>query len=96
MRLKGKVALIAGAGSSGPGIGIGRATSILFAQEGAKVVCADISRRAAEETLRMVKERGGEGIVVQGDVTRSEDARRIVETAVSTYGKLASCTTWWG
>jgi len=88
MRLKGKVALIAGAGSSGPGMGIGRATSILFAQEGAKVVCADINEEAAKETLRMVRERGGEGIVVQGDFTRSEDARRIVETAVSTYGKL--------
>jgi len=86
--LKGKVAIIAGAGSSGPGIGIGRATSILFAQEGAKVVCADIDENAAKETLRMLEERGGEGIVVQGDLTKSEDAKRIVETAVSTYGKL--------
>jgi len=88
VRLKDKVALIAGAGSSGPGIGVGRATSILFAQEGARVVCADINPVAAKETLKMIEEKGGEATVVQGDFTKSEEAKRVVETAVSTYGRL--------
>jgi len=72
-----------------PGLpGIGRATAILFAQEGATVVAADIRPRAGEKTVDMIRESGGEAIFVQGDVTKAEDAKRMVETAVSTYGKL--------
>jgi NAD(P)-dependent dehydrogenase (short-subunit alcohol dehydrogenase family) len=91
MKLEGKVALIAGAGSIReiPGLpGNGRATAILFAQEGAKVVVADIRPRAGEKTVDMIREKGGEAVFVQGDVTKAEDAKRMVETAVSTYGKL--------
>lgn len=88
VRLKGKVALVVGAGSSGPGIGNGRAISILFAQEGAKVACADINLSSAEETVGMIRERGGEAIAVQGDATKSEDARRIVDTTLKNFGKL--------
>lgn len=88
MKLKERVALISGAGSSGPGIGNGRAISILFAQEGAKVACADIDLESAEETVRMIEEKGGEAMAVQGDVTKSKDAEHIVERAVSKYGGL--------
>ena len=53
-RLKDKVALVSGAGSSGPGWGNGKATAVLFAREGAKVLAADINRDAALETKRMI------------------------------------------
>jgi len=91
MRLEGKVALIAGAGSIieiPELLGIGRATAILFAKEGAKIVAADIRPSAGEKTVNMIQERGGDAIFVQGDVAKAEDAERMVETAVSTYGKL--------
>ena len=52
-RLRGKVAIVAGAGSIGPGWGNGKATATVFAREGAKVICADINRDAAEETASM-------------------------------------------
>lgn len=91
MRLEGKVALIAGAGSiiEIPGLlGIGRATAILFAQEGAKVVAADIRPSAGETTVNMIRERDGNAVFVQGDVTKAEDAKSMVENTVSTYGRL--------
>jgi NAD(P)-dependent dehydrogenase (short-subunit alcohol dehydrogenase family) len=83
MRLDGKVAVITGAGS-----GVGRAAMVLFARSGARV--AGTSRTAAqgEETLRLVKEAGGEGIFVAGDVRNAADVSRIIATAVSTYGRL--------
>jgi len=88
LRLNGKVALIVGAGSSGPGVGNGRAISILFAREGTKVVCADINLPSAEETVGMIRKEGGEAAAIQGDATRSEDAKRMVDLAVEKYGKL--------
>ncbi|MCX8172003.1 MAG: SDR family oxidoreductase [Archaeoglobaceae archaeon] len=88
LRLKDKVALVVGAGSSGPGIGNGRAISVLFAQEGAKVACADINLLSAEETVNMIREKGGEAIAVQGDATNSKDAKKIVKTTLEKFGKL--------
>jgi len=88
MRLKNKVAVVSGAGSVRPGMGNGKATAILFAREGARVVSADINLKAAEETADMIRAEGGEVIAVQADVTREEDAKRLVQTAVSTYGRL--------
>lgn len=87
-RLENKVALVVGAGSIGPGIGNGRAISILFAQEGAKVVCADLNLDSAEETVSMIRKNGGEAIAVQGDATKNQDAKRMVDTTVEKYGKL--------
>ena len=55
-RLEGKVAIVTGAGSSGPGIGNGKATSLLFAREGAKVLLVDATLERAEETQRMIQE----------------------------------------
>ena len=87
-RLEGKVAIVTGAGSSGPGIGNGKATSVLFAREGAKVLLVDAFPDRAQETLTMIMEEGGDASVFQADVTDSEDCRRMVEAAVERYGRL--------
>ena len=87
-RLEGKVAIVAGAGSSGPGVGNGKATSVLFAREGARVLLVDAVAEHAEETLAMIKEEGGEASVFQADVTNADDCRRMAEAAVERYGRL--------
>jgi NAD(P)-dependent dehydrogenase (short-subunit alcohol dehydrogenase family) len=87
-RLAGKVALVTGAGSSGPGIGTGKATAILFAREGAKVVLVDRVARHAEETLAAIREEGGEASVYEADITRTADCQAMVGTAVERYGGL--------
>jgi len=88
MRLKDKVAIVAGAGSIRPGMGNGKATAILFAREGAKVVAADRNLAAAEETVGIIESEGGEATAVQADVTRTSDARKLVQATISKYGKL--------
>ncbi len=88
MRLENKVALVVGAGSIRPGMGNGKATAILFAREGARVVAADINLEAAEETVSIIKGEGGEAIAVQADVTKESDVKRLIETTISEYGKL--------
>ena len=87
-RLEGKVAIVTGAGSSGPGIGNGKATSVLFAREGARVLLVDSVLERAEETLAMVREEGGEASVFEANVTSAEDCHRMVETATEAYGRL--------
>ena len=83
MRLKDKVAIITGGAS-----GIGKATAILFAQHGAKVVVADIDEQGANETLADIYDAGNAAIYVQTDVTISDNTERMVTETVSTYGKL--------
>ncbi len=85
-RLQGKVAIVTGAGSRGPGVGTGKAASILFAREGAKVLLADLDPQHAEETLVAIKEDGGEASVFQADVSNAADCRAMVEAAVERYG----------
>src|SRR5215831_4876593 len=87
-RLEGMVAIVTGAGSIGPGIGNGRATAILFAREGAKVTLVDRNRAAADETAGLIADEGGECIVVEGDVTKDADCKRIVDQTVVRFGKL--------
>src|SRR5688572_6104814 len=72
-RLAGKVAIVTGAGSRAEGIGNGRAAAVLFAREGARVLCVDRSRAAAEATRAMIASEGGEAAVLEADVTRTED-----------------------
>ena len=83
MRFEGKVVLITGAG-----VGIGRAAAVLFAKEGAKVGINSFTPAHGQETLKKVLDAGGEGIYIQGDVSRSEDAERMVRDTVAAFGKL--------
>lgn len=83
MRFQGKVVLITGAG-----VGIGRATAIRFGKEGAKVAINSLTREHGLETLRLLKEAGGEGIYIQGDVSIAADAQRMVEETVKAFGKI--------
>ena len=82
-RLEGKVALITGAG-----MGMGREASILFAEEGARIVVADINAEAAEETAEIVEGRGGKAIAAIGDVASETDVRRMVEEGIDAFGEL--------
>jgi len=83
LRLQGKVAIITGAGS-----GIGREAAQLFAREGAKVVVSDYALEVGEETVRQIKESGGEAIFIKTDVSRADDAERMVRETVEEYGRL--------
>jgi len=82
-KLDGKVALITGAAS-----GIGRASALLFAKEGAKVAVADYVPAGGQETVKLIKEAGGEAIFIEADVSKAADAERMVKTTVDTYGRI--------
>jgi NAD(P)-dependent dehydrogenase (short-subunit alcohol dehydrogenase family) len=89
MRLKDKVAIVVGAGQTpGETIGNGRATAILFAREGARVVLVDCNYESAVETQTLIHAEGGESCVCQADVTRAADCQAFVRTAVETYGRV--------
>jgi NAD(P)-dependent dehydrogenase (short-subunit alcohol dehydrogenase family) len=87
-RLKDKVAIVTGAGSSGPGWGNGKATAVLFAREGAKVLAVDINAAAVEETGRIIDEEGGVCTVCQTDVTRADQVEVMVERCIEAYGRV--------
>jgi NAD(P)-dependent dehydrogenase (short-subunit alcohol dehydrogenase family) len=87
-RLAGKVALVTGAGSSGPGVGTGKATAVLFAREGAHVLLVDRDVQHAEETLAIIHEEGGAASVFAGDITRASDCTSMIAAAVDRYGGL--------
>jgi NAD(P)-dependent dehydrogenase (short-subunit alcohol dehydrogenase family) len=87
-RLKGKVAIVSGAGSVGPGWGNGKATSVLFAREGAKVFAVDINLTAAEETQKIISDEGGECFVSENDVSRSDQVKNMVAQCMERYGRI--------
>ena len=87
-RLQDKVAIVTGAGSIGEGWGNGKATAVLFAREGAKVIAADIRPEAAELTAAIIEDEGGECTVVAADVTQESDVDRMVDTALQRYGRV--------
>jgi NAD(P)-dependent dehydrogenase (short-subunit alcohol dehydrogenase family) len=89
MRLRDKVAVVVGAGQTpGDTIGNGRATAILFAREGARVLLVDRSRPSALETQSMIRDEGGESAVVEADITREADCRDMARAALETYGRI--------
>ena len=87
-RLKGKIALVVGAGSVGPGWGNGKATAVAFAREGAKVFCADVNLAAAEETAAIIKGEGGEARAYKADVTKSAEVAAMVAACRKAYGPI--------
>lgn len=82
-RMEGKVALATGSAS-----GIGRATALAFAEQGAKVGVADLDTDGGYETLRMIRQKGGEGVFVPTDVTRAAEVEAMVHKVVRTFGGL--------
>ncbi len=87
-RLAGKVAIVTGAGSRGPGLGNGKATAILFAREGACVLCVDQAKERAEETVGLIRADGGDAVAFAADVTRSADCQAMVAEALARWGGL--------
>ncbi|MFK7692256.1 SDR family NAD(P)-dependent oxidoreductase [Paenibacillus sp. HJGM_3] len=82
-RLAGKVSLITGAAS-----GIGRSSAILFASEGAIVIVNDLETEKGNETVRDIREAGGQAVFIQGDVTNPADMSRLAEEAVAQFGRI--------
>jgi NAD(P)-dependent dehydrogenase (short-subunit alcohol dehydrogenase family) len=81
MRLKGKVAVITGAAS-----GIGQATAVMLAAEGARVVVADVDQAGGKETVRLIEAKGGSALFVQADVSKEEDAKAATAAAGRQFG----------
>jgi len=83
MKLSNKAAIITGAGS-----GIGRASAILFSQEGARICVADIDQEGGQQTVDLIKRKGSDAIFVDADITKASDAERMVKVTLDQYGKL--------
>jgi NAD(P)-dependent dehydrogenase (short-subunit alcohol dehydrogenase family) len=81
--VKGKIALVTGAGA-----GIGRATAMLFATEGAKVVVSDIDPASGNETVALIEKNGGEAKFIKADVSKSKDVTALIKSAVDHYGRI--------
>ena len=89
MRLEGKIAVIIGAGQSpGEGIGNGRATTLRFAREGAKILAVDRLIGSAAETAAMAVREGGECVPFEADVTREESLAEAIEAAQARWGRI--------
>ncbi len=87
-RVKGKVAIVTGAGSIGQGMGNGKAAAILYAREGAQVMLVDYNLLAAEETKDLIDQEGGDCITFKADVSQSNDCKSIIEKCIQTYGRV--------
>jgi len=87
-RIQGKIALITGAGSVGPGWGNGRAAAWRFAQEGARIFAVDLNPDALAATVDLVKQEGGEITTFCADVTRSDDVAALAAACIQAYGRI--------
>src|SRR5712692_10171891 len=83
MRLKDRVAIVTGAGS-----GIGAASALAMAAEGARVVVADVNEATAKAVVEKIERQGGQGLALHADVARAADNQSLVERAVATFGRL--------
>jgi NAD(P)-dependent dehydrogenase (short-subunit alcohol dehydrogenase family) len=89
MRLAGKAAIVVGAGQTpGDTIGNGRATAILFAREGARVLLVDKNGQSARETQSLIEREGRESKVLEADVTSEDACRAMAEACVAAYGRV--------
>jgi NAD(P)-dependent dehydrogenase (short-subunit alcohol dehydrogenase family) len=87
-RLKGKTAMVVGAGSIGPGWGNGKATAVTFAREGAQVFCVDRNTSAAEETAKIITGEGGKAKAFTADVSRAAEVEAMVAACLKTFGRI--------
>jgi NAD(P)-dependent dehydrogenase (short-subunit alcohol dehydrogenase family) len=88
-RVEGKVAIVTGAGSTpGPGVGTGRATAIVLAREGARVLLADVHPERADETRRLIENEGGTAATFTGDMTKAKDCEAMIGAALDTFGTV--------
>lgn len=87
-RLKEKIAIVTGAGTSGPGMGNGKAAALLFAREGATVVAVDLNEHAAAQTAQEIEAENGRAIAIAADISSSGDVRRIVDTSIERFGRI--------
>ena len=87
-RLAGKVAMVVGAGSSGPGWGNGKAAAVLFAREGAKLFCIDRNLEAAEETAAIIEGEGGTALAHRADVSLKAEVGAAVAACLEAYGGI--------
>ncbi|MBI4627860.1 MAG: SDR family NAD(P)-dependent oxidoreductase, partial [Candidatus Rokubacteria bacterium] len=85
MRMRDKVALVTGAGS-----GIGRATALRLAAEGARVACADLAADGVRETARLIEGAGGEALALANDVTDERACARMVDETLARFGRLTT------
>ncbi len=89
MRLQNKTAIVVGAGQQpGETMGNGRATALRFAQEGARVLCVDISKERAQETVDIISAEGGEALAYEVDVTDEQACRNVAEAAQKKFGRI--------
>jgi NAD(P)-dependent dehydrogenase (short-subunit alcohol dehydrogenase family) len=87
-RLRGKIAIVTGAGSRGPGVGNGKAAAILMAREGARVLCVDAQKERAEDTVSLIRAEHGEALAFAADVTRKAECEAMVAEVVGRWGGL--------
>ncbi len=83
MRLRGKVAFVTGAGR-----GLGREVAVLFAREGAKVIAADLDASSGEQTVELIRRRGGKALFVEGDVGVERDVKRMLDAGARKFRAL--------
>jgi NAD(P)-dependent dehydrogenase (short-subunit alcohol dehydrogenase family) len=87
-RLQGKIALVVGAGSIGPGFGNGKATAVTFARHGAKVFCVDRNGKAAQETADIIVSEGFVATAFTADVSRGAEVEAMVAACLAAYGRI--------
>jgi NAD(P)-dependent dehydrogenase (short-subunit alcohol dehydrogenase family) len=87
-KLEGSIAIVTGAGSSGPGFGTGKATAVLFAREGATVILVDAYEDRANETLSLINEERGDASVIVADLAMIPECQRVIDETVKRHGGL--------